>query len=370
MHDEGHSRNVHTPMKRALWLLLSALISSACDRVGRENGRGSAAPEVAAPRLSPVEIKPPKIERSVTGRVVVVDPPRIDATQIDLVKQADGIVDILWVIDDSGSMANQRKTLVNNFDRFLAALLTLKVSWQMGVTTTNALDLGKLRGTTKVIKLTTPDPKAVFEANTTFSGSRTRWEQGLRMAELAVTGVNIAPGGTNVGFLRPNAALAVIVVTDEDDSSFGTPDHFARVFRTAKGKGNEALVTFSTIAGSTPVGCTPAGEANYYGSLAEPAFRYASVSTKTGGVVGSICDASFEGTLVSIAEALNTLRRVFPLTLKPLLSSLTVRVNGAVIPQDPVSGWQYRLDTNSIVFLGTYIPPPGAILRLEYAFAK
>ncbi len=370
MHGEGHSRNVSCPMKRVLLLLLPALVLFACDRVGRENGRGTAAPDVAPPRLSPVEIKPPKIERSITGRVEVIDPPRIDATQVDLVKQADGIVDILWVVDDSGSMANQRKTLVNNFDRFLGALLTLKVSWQMGVTTTNALDLGKLRGTTKIIKLTTPNPKLLFETNTTFMGSRTRWEQGLRMAELAVTGTNIAPNGPNDGFLRPTAALAVIVVTDEDDSSFGTPDHFARVFRTAKGKGNEALVTFSTIAGSTPVGCTPPGESIYYGSLAEPAFRYASVSTKTGGVVGSICDASFENTLVSIAEALNTLRRVFPLTLKPLLSSLTVKVNGVTIPQDPISGWQYRLDTNSIVFLGTYIPPPGAILRLEYAFAK
>lgn len=362
-------------MTRLCLLLIPALLAIGCDRVGRENGKGTAAPDVAPPRLSPVEIKPPKIERSLTGRVVVVDPPRIDATQIDVVKQADGIVDILWVIDDSGSMANQRKTLVNNFDRFLAALLTLKVSWQMGVTTTNALDSGKLRGTTKIIKPVAPDggvtdAKSIFEANTTFPGSRTRWEQGLRMAELAVTGTNVAPGGANVGFLRPAAALAIIVITDEDDASFGTPDHFARVFRSSKGKGNETLVTFSTIAGSTPVGCTPPGESIYYGSLADPAFRYASVSTKTGGVVGSICDASFEATLVSIAEALNTLRRVFPLTLKPLLSSLTVRVNGAVIPQDPISGWQYRLETNSIVFLGTYIPPPGAIIRLEYAFAK
>ena len=87
-------------------------------------------------------------------------------------------------------------------------------------------------------------------------------------------------------------------------------------------------------------------------------------------MVGSICDASFENTLVQIAEALNTLRRVFPLTLVPLLSSLTVRVNGVVIPHDPINGWDYRLDTNSIVFLGTYIPPPGALIRLEYAFAK
>ena len=192
-------------MNRPALLLLPLLALTGCDPVGRENGRGTAAPDVAPPRLSPVEIKPPKVERQTTGRVVVVDPPQIDATQVDLLKQADGIVDILWVIDDSGSMANQRKTLVNNFDRFLLELLTLKVDWQMGVTSTNPLDLGKLRGTTKIIKTTTPDPKAVFEANTTFGASRARWEQGLRMGELGVTGVNVAAGGANEGLLRPKA---------------------------------------------------------------------------------------------------------------------------------------------------------------------
>lgn len=350
--------------------LLALLSLAACDNVGRENGRGAAVPKVAPPRLSPVELLPPRIDRSTTGRVVVTDPPRVDATQVDVLQQADGIVDILWVIDDSGSMANQRRTLVSNFDRFVSELLTLKVDFQMGVTSTNATDQGKLRGTTKIIKNTTPNQKQVFEANTTFPASRTRWEQGLRMAQFAVSGPNVASGGANEGFVRPKAALAVIVVSDEDDSSYGEPDYYARAFRSSKGKGNEGLVTFSTIGGTPPQGCTPAGEQQFYGSLAEPAFRYSAVSAKTGGVVGSICDQSFEATLRQIAQALNTLRRVFPLTLKPVNGVVSVRVNGALVASDPVSGWQYRADTNSIVFLGTYVPPPGAVIRLEYAYAK
>ena len=357
-------------MTRAPALICLAVAAFGCDPVGRENGRGSAAPVVAPPRLSPVEILPPKVERQTTGRVVIVDPPAIDATQVDLLRQADGIVDILWVIDNSGSMANQRKVLVNNFDRFLLELLTLKVDWQMGVVSTNPPDLAKLRGTVKVISTTTPDPKAVFTANTAFGPSRIRWEQGLRQAELALTGANVIPGGPNDGFLRPKAALAIIAVANDDDGSYGTTDYYARSFRSLKGKGNEGLVSFSTIAGTTPSGCTPPGEENYFGSLAKPAFRFAAVATKTGGVVGSICDASFENTLVQIAEALNTLRRVFPLTLVPLLSTLTVTINGVVIPHDAINGWDYRADTNSIVFLGNYIPPPAAMIRVEYAFTK
>jgi len=359
---------------RTLPLLILPLLLVACDNVGRENGRGSAVPDVAPPIVSPVELKPPHVDRSPTGRVVVDDPPRVDATQVDVLLQADGVVDILWVIDDSGSMTNERQRLVSNFDRFLQELLSLKVDWQMGVTSLAFQDNGELRGTTKIITPMTPDPRAVFEENTTFAVSRNRWEQGLRMAQFALTAPNISPGGPNAGFIRPNAALAIIVVTNEDDSSWGTTDYYSRAFKGLKGPGNENLVTFSVIGGTTPNGCTPPGEANLYGSLAEPAFRYTEVATKTGGIIGSICDSSFERTLVQIAQALNTLKRVFPLTLTPLTTSIHVTVisgtTSTPIPEDAVSGWQYRADTNSVVFLGTYIPPPGSIVRIEYAFAK
>jgi hypothetical protein len=34
-----------------------------------------------------------------------------------------------------------------------------------------------------------------------------------------------------------------------------------------------------------------------------------------------------------------------------------------------VNGWQYRAETQSITFLGNSVPPPGAVLRFEYAIA-
>ena len=216
----------------------------------------------------------------------------------------------------------------------------------------------------------TPNPRAVFQSNTTFPSSRSRWEQGLRMTQLALTPPNIDAGGANAGFLRANAALAIIVLTNEDDSSFGTTDHYARAFKALKGKGNENLISFSVIGGTIPNGCVSPGETGLYGSTADPAVRYAEVSTKTSGIIGSICDASFEQTLIRIAQALNTLKRVFPLTLQPIINSITVTVDGAAIAQDPVNGWQYRTDTNSVVFLGNYVPPPGSTVRLQYAYAR
>jgi hypothetical protein len=351
-------------------LSIALLMIAGCDPVGRPNGRGSAVPEVAPPLLTPVEIKPPKINRSPVGRVNLIDPPKVDSIQVDVLKQSDGVVDILWVVDDSGSMANERSELVGNFDRFVQELLSLQVDFQMGVTSIVAADGGRLRGTNKIITKMTPNPRAVFTTNTTFPASRSRWEQGLRMTELGLTSPNIDAGGPNAGFLRANAALAIIVVTNEDDSSFGTTDHYARTFKALKGKGNENLISFSVIGGTIPNGCVAPGESGLYGSTASPSVRYAEVATKTGGIIGSICDASFEQTLIRIAQALNTLKRVFPLTLQPIINSISVTVDGVVIAQDPVNGWQYRTDTNSVVFLGNYVPAPGSTVRLQYAYAR
>ena len=126
----------------------------------------------------------------------------------------------------------------------------------------------------------------------------------------------------------------------------------------------------STISGDVPNGCEPPGEEIYYGSHADPSTRLTDMARRTGGVVGSICDASFENTLVRIAQALNTLRKVFPLTLKPEESTLSVLVDGVPIPRDPSNGWTFNSQLRSVQFTGTYIPPPGSKVTVQYAISS
>lgn len=67
----------------------------------------------------------------------------------------------------------------------------------------------------------------------------------------------------NEGFLRADASLFIIFVSDEEDRSFGEPAYFYRVFETVKSVGNEGLVSISAIVGdpdldgpgSAPGGC-------------------------------------------------------------------------------------------------------------------
>lgn len=320
------------------------------------------------PPLTPLELAPAPNALLVTEPVVIALPTKQRARQVDLHRQLESRVDILWVVDDSGSMQSQRSTLWSNFENFVTQLLQLQVDFHIGVVSSNPSDQGRLRGTTPVISSKTPDAIQAFIENTTFANSRSRWEQGLRMAELALSSPNIDAQGPNHGFLRPTAALAIIVVSDEDDGSLGAPEYYVRRFRSLKGKGNEQLVTFSAIAGDLPSGCFPPGKEKLFGSLAKPAVRYSAVSKATGGVFGSICDFSFEDTLKDIGLAINSLRREFPLSVSPIEDSLAVYVNQTLVPSQAGLSWKFQKNTHSILFAFNSIPPPGASVRIEYSY--
>src|SRR5688572_29567834 len=121
----------HPQGARAIALATALAALAACDDAGGESGRHEARPPIAPPVLSPVDLLPPKVDRSTVNRVEVRPPPTTSFIQIDTHRQSEGRVDILWVIDDSGSMANQRLTLTDNFQRFFDLLVSLRVDFQM-----------------------------------------------------------------------------------------------------------------------------------------------------------------------------------------------------------------------------------------------
>jgi hypothetical protein len=261
-------------------------------------------------------------------------------------------------------MANNRTLLAGNFNDFFNQLGDNgQVDFNIGVISTNGLDDGVLHG--PIINRTTPDAGAVFLSEVTYPQGRVAWVQGLAMMQLALTTAN--PGA---GFPRPNASLGVIAISNSDDESFGGVPYYARFLRGVKGKGNENLSTFSTISGDVPNGCQPAREAQYFGSYASPSIRFTAMANDTGGVVGSICANNFQDSLTRIAEAVNTLRKVFPLSLKPDPTTIQVLVNGASIAQNASSGWTYVATQNAIEFLGSYVPPPGSTIVITYAIAS
>lgn len=118
------------------------------------------------------------------------------------------------------------------------------------------------------VTATTPGAASAFSRAVRVGVGGSGLEQGIRAAAMALgrdtnrtTGAFIPAPAENDGFLRKDASLFVVFVTDEDDSSFGQVSYFYRAFESLKGAGNEGLVSLSAIVGDPDLD-GPAGTQN------------------------------------------------------------------------------------------------------------
>jgi hypothetical protein len=152
-------------------------------------------------------------------------------------------IDVLFVIDNSGSMGQEQTNLIANFPSFIGVLDTSGLDYRVAVTTTgrdysytmtapiggvtipmsidggdNGAMLQTPAMTKRWIDKTDPDVSGTFStlANVGTNGPsdemplsamRDAFEE--RMAD-----------GTNQGFHRPEALLAIVFLTDEEDCSY------------------------------------------------------------------------------------------------------------------------------------------------------
>jgi hypothetical protein len=145
-------------------------------------------------------------------------------------------VDILWIIDDSNSMSPKQDRVKANFVSFMKFLSDQQIDYHLGVITTDTFD--PARGGKLVVKAanqtkpwidlqSVPDggAPAAFVTNASVGTGGIGDEKGLLAGMLALTAPlnSQAPAGANCKgsecFLRPDAQLYTIVVSDEEDSS-------------------------------------------------------------------------------------------------------------------------------------------------------
>ncbi|TNE51925.1 MAG: VWA domain-containing protein [Deltaproteobacteria bacterium] len=136
-------------------------------------------------------------------------------------------VDILFVIDNSGSMEEEQAKLQRNFEAFINELVSKDINdYQIGVITTDMADPsqgGRLQGkTVKIINGQTMSKAVViqnFKENVIVGTTGTSYEKALDAMKRALSPEMIGKGKPNEGFLRDGATLAIIFVGDEDDCS-------------------------------------------------------------------------------------------------------------------------------------------------------
>ncbi|MFL5321487.1 MAG: hypothetical protein ACJ790_17630 [Myxococcaceae bacterium] len=330
-------------------------------------------------------------------------------------------VDILWVVDSSGSMAPKQARLAANFQGFMNQLVNAQppIDFHIAVTTTDTDDAasrGALRpwtmgtNTANFISCTptstggsvcnagTPtDAVTAFQQMATVGTNGSAVERGLYATYLALT--NPANLGSDK-FVRPDAALYVVAVSDEDDSScnpvlkqpictadpgcrcapdnalggsgtYGSTAYYSRFLETYKGYGNEGLVAFAAItalAGDADAGVpSQFGDPNFHAGCCraldggscptsgsndggfEVAYfggRYLKVASDTGGVAVDICQNDFSGALNSLGYAASGLRKEFRLTRNPDLKLTGTSAAGLDVFVSPPNAANCQVDGN------------------------
>lgn len=145
----------------------------------------------------------------------------------DTLKQSDNkAVDILFVVDNSGSMKEEQEKLARNFGKFIDQLTSKDVgNYQIGIISTDMddpLQRGKLQGTPRIINrgnMTATQVIEAFKKNIQLGIKGTSYEKALDAMRAALSPQLLGDANGNQGFLRAGALLAIIFIGDEDDCS-------------------------------------------------------------------------------------------------------------------------------------------------------
>jgi hypothetical protein len=276
--------------------------------------------------------------------------------------------DILWMIDNSYSMYDEAQRLAPEFETFIDAITQYGISYQVGIVTSDAEnDKGRLEGLPWIISPDTPDANAVFAQNVTIiinsilDDYTAGPEKGLEAVREALSPAMAQPGARNYGFLRADAGLSIIAVSDRDDLSEDDVSAYEQFLIDLKGGSTPDRITFSAIVGTAPEGCD-GGE----GIHASYGARYIALAELFGGDVESLCDADFSAVVARLGDEPVQRKSTFPLSHVPVADSLVVQVDGAVMEEDVA--WIYDPQRQAVVFASDHLPDFGATIRALYQY--
>lgn len=313
-----------------------------------------------------------------------------DVNYTGVVQNPNNKLDILLIVDDSNSMLADNQKLASRMADFVNNLQNSSIDWQMCVTVTRALTINNnpVWGASVIWSSYTPAngiPGWVLKPNgnlsTIFSNTINNigagWagtddERGLKAAywHLYNGDVNYS---NNSKCYRADAALAMIMISDEDVRSVGgdqsqvyyaneykaleNDDHPATLagqVRTIFGM-NKRFTFNSIIVKPGDTGCMQSQDAG--GAKSHYGTKYNEMSQTSGGGVGSICDSNYSSNLNLFADSIQDSIASVPLECAPV-AGVEVTVTPAV------SGLTSEVKGSSLVF--TPNVPAGRTLNLKY----
>jgi len=262
-------------------------------------------------------------------------------------------LDIVWIIDNSGSMSDEQQALGSNFSAFIDDFITKDVDFKMGITTTDTSSSTKkgqmVSGSDT--KLTSAKAKAnetqfksdfmnLVKVGTSGSGN----EKGLEASEGFMQKYAAS-------FIRPDAYLAVVVLSDEEDQSSKTVAQYTDYLKSFKSEAG--LVKVYSIVDVNKTNCCQSG-------ISTGGDRYIAASNNTAGVYSDI-RSDFHSSLSAMGDQIINLLDSFALANDPVAGSLKVYVNGSLS-----NDYTFDAVSRSIKFDSNHLPPVGAEVKVTY----
>ena len=282
------------------------------------------------------------------------------STSTDL-RLSGGQLDIVLIMDDSGSMKDDGNQLAGRLGDFVTSLKNSGVDWQMCWIDTDLGRDGKPNNWVFTNSKTKPtDPTVVNSATDNFSrvftdtvsaiafGSGSGDERGVATLRRFTERFNTH------NCLRPGAALTSIVISDEDERSAGGNPALSQykpiedvdipekmLLSMANNAKIGRFIANSIVVSSNDVACLTkqsAHETAKYGTF------YEHLSSLTMGGIGSICDANYATHLNIFADKITAGLRGAQLICEPVDGSLQVTVN------QPATSYTYKVEKGAVVF--------------------
>jgi len=284
------------------------------------------------------------------------------------------VADIIWVIDESGSMSDNRNDIVNNANNFFSRALSSGLDFRMGVTNVctptgsykNIVGkfCSKVSTSTSddggVDRFLLPSEQTVFSSciknPPCYEGGS---EYGIVNAREAVK-KHLPRSASDPSKIRPNAKLVIIVATDEFPNSLSSVLSGAystcTLTSSVQASLNAALANdLALFTGATD----PQAAAMFHviGGVcknscnAQIAHGYKELAQQLGGQTGDVCQKDLGNTLQVIIDSIVGAASPVNLEYIPISLSLAVAMDGVEIKRSRTNGFDYRSATNSLAFI-------------------
>ena len=295
-------------------------------------------------------------------------------------------VDVLFIIDNSDSMNKHQENLKRNIDRFVEAFeANTSLDFHIGMTSIfDSVRFGPIVKTFNPVGLlyplkdpahpgeVVPGPKYITRAPgynrilgeslkigviPRFADRKHKVDGGGPEFEESFSPIVGAMDGRNGDFIRPDAHLAVIMITDADDSSSILPSKMNDILYQAKGRDREAYSTYAVLALEN---CPqdPGG----------PPTHILDFIKQSEGHAYNLCDPHYGDKLAEVGRLIEKkASRRSKILLDAIPEDGTLKVTFAGTGEE-VKGWQYDVELAAVVIPGDALTgqPADAQIAIDY----